>query len=456
MKYGSVLVIDDDRDILQAARLLLKQHVAQVDTQEDPSTLPALLKQTSYDVILLDMNFARGNSSGLEGLHWLEQIIKIDPSISVILITAFGDVETAVHAIKEGATDFILKPWQNERLVTTVQNALRLRSSKKEARQLRTQKQHLSEAMDSPYQVFIGESGGMRDVFETIRKVAPTDANVLVLGENGTGKELVSRAIHRQSTRTDQVFVTVDLGAVSETLFESELFGHVKGAFTDAREDRAGRFEAAHNGTLFLDEIGNLSLPLQAKLLSALQHRNITRVGSNKQRPIDVRLICATNMPLYEMSAEQKFRQDLLYRINTVEIKLPPLRDRQEDLPMLCDHFLKLYARKYKKGAMRLGAGTLKKLAAYPWPGNVRELRHAIERAIILSDAAVLQPTDFLLSAPETATSATAFESMNLQEVEKQAIRQTLRKHNGNISHAARELGLTRAALYRRLEKYGM
>lgn len=456
MKYGSVLVIDDDRDILQAARLLLKQHVAQVDTQEDPSALPALLKQTSYDVILLDMNFARGNSSGLEGLHWLEQIIKIDPSISVILITAFGDVETAVHAIKEGATDFILKPWQNERLVTTVQNALRLRSSKKEARQLRTQKQHLSEAMDSPYQVFIGESGGMRHVFETIRKVAPTDANVLVLGENGTGKELVSRAIHRQSARTDQVFVTVDLGAVSETLFESELFGHVKGAFTDAREDRAGRFEAAHNGTLFLDEIGNLSLPLQAKLLSALQHRSITRVGSNKQRPIDVRLICATNMPLYEMAAEQKFRQDLLYRINTVEIKLPPLRDRQEDLPLLCDHFLKLYARKYKKGAMRLGAGTLKKLAAYPWPGNVRELRHAIERAIILSDAAILQPSDFLLSAPESATASTAFESMNLQEVEKQAIRQTLRKHNGNISHAARELGLTRAALYRRLEKYGM
>lgn len=456
MKYGSVLVVDDDPDILQAARLLLKQHVAQVDTLEDPSTLPELLQQTSYDAILLDMNFGRGSNSGREGLHWLEQIIKIDPSIAVILITAFGDVETAVHAIKEGATDFILKPWQNERLITTVQNALRLRSSKNEAHQLRAQKQHLSEAMDSPYQVFIGESAGMRQVFETIRKVAPTDANVLVLGENGTGKELVSRAIHRNSSRTDQVFVTVDLGAVSETLFESELFGHTKGAFTDAKEDRAGRFEAAHNGTLFLDEIGNLSSPLQAKLLSVLQHRTITRVGSNKQRPIDVRLICATNMPLYEMAADKKFRQDLLYRINTVEIKLPPLRDRQVDLPLLCEHFLKIYARKYSKGTVRLGAGTMKKLLAYPWPGNVRELRHAIERAIILSDSAVLQPTDFLLSVHEPAASTSAFETLNLQEVEKQAIRQTLRKHNGNISHAARELGLTRAALYRRLEKYGM
>ena len=310
--------------------------------------------------------------------------------------------------------------------------------------------------MDSPYQVFIGESAGMRRVFETISKVAPTDANVLVLGENGTGKELVSRAIHRQSKRVDEVFVTVDLGAVSETLFESELFGHVKGAFTDARADRAGRFEAAHNGTLFLDEIGNLSPPLQAKLLSALQNRTITRVGSNKPRPVDVRLICATNMPLYEMAAEKKFRQDLLYRINTVEINLPPLRERTDDLPLLCDHFLSLYARKYNKGAMKLGAGTLKKLAAYPWPGNVRELRHAIERAIILSDGPVLQPADFLLSAPEPAAAGPAFESLNLEEVEKQAIRQTLRKHNGNISHAARELGLTRAALYRRLEKYGM
>ena len=456
MKYGSVLVVDDDRDILQAARLLLKQHVALVDTEEDPSVLPSLLRRTSYDVILLDMNFARGSSSGREGFYWLEQIIGIDPSAQVVLITAFGDVETAVQAIKEGAADFILKPWQNERLVTTIANALKMGNSRREVQQLRAQKQLLSDALDSPFQVFLGESPAMQQVFETIRKVAPTDANVLILGENGTGKELVARAIHRQSLRQDQVLVTVDLGAVSESLFESELFGHVKGAFTDAREDRAGRFEAANKGTLFLDEIGNLSQPLQAKLLSVLQQRAVIRVGSNTPRPIDVRLICATNMPLYEMTAEQKFRQDLLYRINTVEIHLPPLRERTEDLSLLVNHFLEIYARKYQKGAMRLGAGTLKKLASYSWPGNVRELRHAIERAVILSDSSILQAPDFVLAAPQPAESDVSFDSMNLEEVEKHVIRQTLRKHNGNISHAARELGLTRAALYRRLEKYGM
>lgn len=457
MKYGTVLVVDDDPDILQAARLLLKKHVSLVETTENPSEIPKLMKHTSYDVILLDMNFARGNNSGKEGFHWLEQIVSLDPSVAVIMITAFGDVETAVHAIKEGATDFVLKPWQNDRLITTILNTLQLHQSKKEVDQLRAQKHHLSEAMDSPYKVFIGESQVMLQVFNTIRKVAPTDANVLILGENGTGKELVARAIHRQSNRSNEVFVTVDLGAVSETLFESELFGHAKGAFTDAREDRAGRFEAANEGTLFLDEIGNLSLPLQAKLLSALQNRSVIRLGTNKPRAIDVRLICATNMPLYEMSTENNFRQDLLYRINTVEIKLPPLRDRGEDLPILANHFLSVFARKYKKSAMRMGGGTIKKLASYPWPGNVRELQHAIERAVILSDSSVLQPEDFLLVSPEQAGSnELTFESYNLEEVEKHAIKQSLKKNNGNISHAARELGLTRAALYRRLEKYGL
>ena len=456
MKHGAVLVVDDDPDILQAARLLLKKHVALVETTENPKELPQLLQRMSYDVILLDMNFSRGNNTGKEGFHWLEQIIAKDPSVSVIMITAFGDVETAVQAIKEGATDFILKPWQNNRLVTTVLNALKLHQSKQEASTLRAQNKHLSEAMDSPYKVFIGESPAMRTVFATIRKVAPTDANVLILGENGTGKELVARAIHRQSNRSSEVFVTVDLGAVSETLFESELFGHAKGSFTDAREDRAGRFEAANKGSLFLDEIGNLSLPLQAKLLSALQNRSVIRLGTNKPRPIDVRLICATNMPLYDMATQNQFRQDLLYRINTVEIKLPPLRDRQEDLPLLTDHFLSMFTRKYNKPAMRIGAGTAKKLASYPWPGNVRELRHAIERAVILSDSSVLKPDDFLLTPPEQSNSENGFDSYNLEEVEKHVIKQTMRKHNGNVSHAARELGLTRAALYRRLEKYGL
>ena len=457
MKYGTVLVVDDDPDILQAARLLLKKHVALVETTKTPSELPTLMKRTSYDVILLDMNFARGNNSGREGFQWLEQIISTDPSVAVIMITAFGDVDTAVHAIKEGATDFVLKPWQNERLVTTVLNAIQLHQSRQEVGKLRTQQQHLSEAMDSPYKVFIGESPAMLNVFKTIQKVAPTDANVLILGENGTGKELVARAIHRESNRSNEVFVTVDLGAVSETLFESELFGHVKGAFTDAREDRAGRFEAANGGTLFLDEIGNLSLPLQAKLLSALQNRSIIRLGTNKPRPINLRLICATNMPLYEMAAENKFRQDLIYRINTVEIKLPPLRDRAEDLSLLVNHFLNMFGRKYNKPSMRIGNGTLKKLASYPWPGNVRELRHSIERAVILCDSPVLQPDDFLFTHPnQSSQKEPELDTYNLEEVEKHAIKKSLKKHNGNISHAARELGLTRAALYRRLEKYGL
>ncbi len=457
MKYGTVLVVDDDPDILQAARLLLKQHVVQVETEQHPEALPALLKRMSYDVILLDMNFARGNNHGREGFYWLEQITQLDPSVAVVLITAFGDVETAVRAIKKGATDFILKPWQNERLVTTVLNALRLRHARKESDQLRDKQQQLSAELDAPHQAFIGTSPAMQQVFDTIRKVAPTDANVLVLGENGTGKELVARALHRQSSRAWDVFITVDLGAVSEMLFESELFGHVKGAFTDAKADRPGRLEVASGGTLFLDEVGNLSLPLQAKLLSVLQQRAVVRVGSNTPRPIDVRLICATNMPLYEMASQQKFRQDLLYRINTVEIKLPPLRERKGDLKLLVAYFLKGYARKYQKGAVRLGGGTLKKLSAYPWPGNVRELRHAVERAIILSESPVLGPEDFLLKPPEPAPAAEpAFDTYNLEAVEKHVIRQTLRKHAGNISHAARELGLTRAALYRRMDKYGL
>ena len=457
MKQGTVLVVDDDPGILQAARLLLKKHVALIETTDDPSNLPGLLQSTSYDVILLDLNFARGNSNGEEGFYWLERILSLDASVAVIMITAYGDVETAVHAIKQGATDFILKPWQNERLVTTVLNSLQLHQSKKQTQLLKVQKRHQNEILDSPYKVFIGESQAMARVFGTIRKVAPTDANVLILGENGTGKELVARAIHRESNRSNEVFVTVDLGAVSETLFESELFGHAKGAFTDAKEDRAGRFEVAHRGTLFLDEIGNLSLTLQAKLLSVLQNRNIIRLGTNKTIPIDVRLICATNMPVYDMSKENTFRQDLLYRINTVEIVLPPLRERTEDIPLLARHFLTLFARKYKKSPMRLASNTTKKLSAYTWPGNVRELQHAIERAVILSESPVLQPEDFFLTHAEPlASKPTMIESYNLEEVEKHTIKQSLKKHNGNISKAARELGLTRAALYRRLEKYGL
>ncbi|MDZ7289246.1 MAG: sigma-54 dependent transcriptional regulator [candidate division KSB1 bacterium] len=455
-KLGKILVVDDDEDVLLAARLFLKQHVALVHTEKNPEKIPTLLKNESYDVILLDMNFTRDVSSGREGFYWLDKILEIDPAAVVVLITAYGDVEMAVRAIKAGATDFVLKPWQNEKLLATLSAAMNLRQSRIEVDQLRSRQLLLSADMDQQFQGFVGTCPAIQKVFATIQKVAKTDATVLILGENGTGKELVARELHRQSLRAKEVFVSVDMGALSETLFESELFGHVKGAFTDAKEDRAGRFEIASGGTLFLDEIGNLSLPLQAKLLTVIQNQQVTRVGSNKPRPIDVRLICATNLPIYEMVARKEFRQDLLYRINTVEIHLPPLRERVEDIPLLVDHFLAMYARKYQKPVRRLSPATLKKLEKYSWPGNVRELQHAVERAVIMSESQVLQPSDFFLTAPEGKEEALIFEDYNLEEVEKVIIQKALSKHGGNISHAAKELGLTRAALYRRLEKYGL
>ena len=373
-----------------------------------------------------------------------------------MLITAFGDVEMAVQAIKEGATDFVLKPWHNEKLLATLSAAMNLRQSREEVDQLRSRQQVLSADLDQQFHDFVGACAPMQKVFTTIQKVAQTEANVLILGENGTGKELIARELHRQSKRAQEVFISVDMGALSETLFESELFGHVKGAFTDAKEERAGRFEAASGGTLFLDEIGNLSLPLQAKLLTALQNRQIVRLGSNQSRPIDIRLICATNTPIHEMVAQKKFRQDLLYRINTVEIHVPPLRERIEDLPLLIEHFLKAYARKYQRLQPRVNAATLKKLEKYHWPGNVRELQHALERAVIMGESQVLQPTDFLLVASDNKEDGLIFDNYNLEEVEKAVIRRTISKHGGNISQAARELGLTRTSLYRRLEKYGL
>ncbi len=455
-KKGKVLIVDDDKDILQAARLFLKQHAAEVHTENSPNAIPTLLKNENYDVIILDMNFATGATSGQEGFYWLDKTLKTDPSAVVILITAFGDVGMAVRAIKEGATDFVLKPWQNEQFLATFNAAINLRFSRIEAESLRSRQRQLSADLDQPFHDFIGESKIIHDVFSTITKVAKTDANVLILGENGTGKELVARALHRQSPRTDEVFIAVDMGALSETLFESELFGHVRGAFTDAKESRAGRFEVASGGTLFLDEIGNLPLMLQAKLLGVIETRAVTRLGSNKIVPIDVRLICATNMPIHEMVANNDFRQDLLYRINTVEIQIPPLRERIEDIPLLVDHFLKIYSKKYNKTQKRVSAGTLKKLEKYRWPGNIRELQHAIERAVIMSDTSSLQPTDFLFPSPETKGDGILLDTYNLEEVEKATIRRVLSKHGGNISQASKELGLSRTSLYRRLEKYGL
>ncbi len=456
-EFGRILVVDDDEDVLQAARLLLKKRSSLVHAEKDPEQIPTLLKNHDYDVILLDMNFKQDVSSGREGFFWLDRILELDPSAVVVLITAFGDVAMAVRAIKEGATDFVLKPWSNDRLLATLSSATRLRASRLEADRLRARQQQLGEDLDHDYQEFVGASTVMLKVFSTIDKVAKTDANVLVLGENGTGKELVARALHRKSNRSKEVFVAVDVGAIPETLFESELFGHTKGAFTDAKDDRAGRFEVASGGTLFLDEIGNLSQTQQAKLLTVLQRREVIRVGSNTPRPIDVRLICATNMPIYDMIREGSFRQDLLYRINTVEIRIPPLRERPEDIAPLIDHFLDMYARKYQKHLKGVNPSVIRRMEKYNWPGNVRELQHMVERAIIMADSSILQPEDFFFATNGRGDEdGVVFDNLNLEDVEKLVIRKALEKYEGNITRAAEELGLTRASLYRRLDKYGI
>jgi DNA-binding NtrC family response regulator len=452
-----VLIVDDDRDVLLAAKLFLKQHIEILHTEERPENIPNLLNNESYDLILLDMNFAPDATSGKEGFYWLNKILELDPSAVVILITGYGDIELAVQGIKEGATNFLLKPWENKKLLATIKTSLQLRQSKVELQDLRTKQKVLMADQNQAFGTIIGKSPAMDKLMATTLKVAATDANVLILGENGTGKELIARAIHRDSKRRDEVFISVDLGAITETLFESELFGFKKGAFTDAKEDRAGRFEAANKGTIFLDEIGNLSLSLQSKLLSVLQNRTVVRLGTNKEIPIDIRLICATNMPLYQMVKEGKFRQDLLYRINTVEIHVPSLRERTEDIPLLIDHFLDIYCKKYKLPVKRVSEETLARLKKHSWPGNIRELQHAVERAVIMSESHILQPHDFFLSSmdddkPESINVG----NMNLEETEKILIRKVIDKHGGNISKAAKELGLTRASLYRRIEKHGL
>lgn len=458
-KTGRILIVDDNEDLLKAAKIFLKRHFQQVDLEKKPEAIPTLLNNENYDVILLDMNFTKDVSSGKEGYYWLEKILEIDPSAVVVLITAYGDVQMAVKAIKAGATDFVLKPWENEKLLATLFSAMRLRETRLEVEDLRTRQKEINLQINSKYHDIIGQSAAIHKVFETIDRVAATDANVLILGENGTGKELVARAIHKNSGRKDQVFVNVDLGSVSETLFESELFGHKKGAFTDAKEDRSGRFEVANGGTLFLDEIGNLSMPLQAKLLTVLQNRRVSRVGSNKETNIDIRLVCATNMPLYDMVKENKFRQDLLYRINTIEVELPPLRDRLEDIPLLADHFLEHYSKKYNKSVSKISDAAISRMQKHSWPGNIREIQHAIERAVIMSNSQVLQPEDFNLNAqPQTSMDGdnVMLDQFKLEDVEKILIRKVLKKYNGNITQAASELGLTRSSLYRRLEKYGL
>ncbi len=452
-----LLVVDDDQDVLLAAKLFLKQHFTIVHTEKEPENISNLLANENYDVILLDMNFSKDATSGKEGFHWLNIILEIDPAAVVIFITGYGDIELAVQGIKMGATNFLLKPWENKKLLATITANLKVRESKKELEDLRSKHKILIADQAQSYSEMIGSSPAMIQVLSAAQKVAITDANVLILGENGTGKELVARAIHRASKRKDEVFISVDLGAISESLFESELFGFKKGAFTDAKEDRAGRFEAANKGTIFLDEIGNLTLGLQSKLLSVLQNRKVVRIGSNKEIPIDIRLICATNMPLYQMVNENKFRQDLLYRINTVEVKVPPLRERLEDLPALVDHFLDIYCKKYKMPKKRLNPSTMKRLEKHAWPGNIRELQHSVERAVIMSESNVLEPNDFFLSNMDDKNrSENTPTTFNLEDTEKMLIRKVIDKHGGNISKAAKELGLTRASLYRRIEKYDL
>jgi len=453
---GSILIIDDDKDVLQAAKLYLKQHFKKVDTERDPRIIPDRLENTEYDVILLDMNFTEDVSSGKEGFKWLQKIQDIDSSIAVVLITAYGNVEKAVKAVKMGATDFVLKPWQNEKLLGTTNSALSLAESRREANTLRSRQKQINAQIDQNYQDIVGQSEVMNRVFETIEKVAKTPANVLITGENGTGKELVARALHRRSGRSDEVFINVDIGAISENLFESELFGHTKGAFTDAKEARPGRFEVADGGTLFLDEIGNLPLALQSKLLSAIESLKVTRLGSNEPVNVDIRLICATNESIEYLSDENQFRQDLLYRINTIHIKVPALRERKEDIVLLTRHFIDKYSQKYDKHITTVTDTVLGELKKYRWPGNVRELEHAVERAVIMADSAVLHTDDFLLSQPKSADDAPDIENYNLETVEQTVIQKALDKFDGNISKSAEELGISRAALYRRMEKYDL
>jgi len=446
LKDAKILVIDDDADVLTALRLLLKPFVAEIAVEKNPGNLSALLSGNKFDVIILDMNFNGLVNTGNEGIFWLNKVKETAPETDVILITAYGDIDLAIRSLKEGASDFIVKPWQNQKVIESLREMLQ--NHKKHG--LKSAKPSVSGTK------IVGESEELQQVFAKVKKVAPTDANILILGENGTGKDLIAKAIHESSIRKTKPFVKVDVGALTSTLFESELFGYKKGAFTDAREDRKGRFEAAQGGTLFLDEIGNISLRQQARLLTVLQNRHITPLGSNEVIPIDIRLICATNLDISELSDESKFRKDLIYRINTVDFLMPPLRERGTDITLLAKHFLDIYAEKYSKGPFKLDPTFIKKLKDHTFPGNVRELQFVVERTVIMADATLLKETDLSFSAIQNNSISTAIDDMRLETVEKNTILKVIDKNKGNISRSAKELGITRAALYRRLEKYDL
>lgn len=457
---ASILIVDDDEDILTAGRLLLRRRFGEVITCRRPEEVPDLLDKYAFDAVMLDMNFGPGESSGRQGLEWLERILQLDPQMVVVMITAHGGVDTVVEAMKRGATDFVAKPWQNEKVIATISAAVELHRSRVETESLRGANRVLVEAATAGGSAIVSESPEMQEVLSLVARAAPTDANVLILGENGTGKELIAREIHRQSLRSDQVFLSVDIGSISESLFESELFGHKKGAFTGANDDRLGRFQAASGGTLFLDEVGNLPLHLQAKLLGALEQRKVTPVGSDKSQEVDVRIIAATNVAAEVLRDAGRFRPDLLFRLNTVEITLPPLRERRDDILPIAHHYAEIYSRKYGHSVKTFSRAAENALLNYDWPGNVRALRHAIERAVILTSDHILEPGDLqlietgLLPAAPAATPIPTV--LNLDQMEKDTISKALLKHGFNISHAAKELGLTRASLYRRMEKHGL
>lgn len=447
-KQGTILVVDDNKSILKALHILLEKYFAQVLAISSPNLIPTTLREQNIDVVLLDMNFSAGINTGNEGLYWLAQIKKSNPAIQVVLFTAYADIDLAVRGIKEGAADFIVKPWTNDKLIATLLSAYNLGKSKQEVKYLKEVKQELSAETN----IFWGDSEAMQHVRSLVEKVAETDANILLTGENGTGKEVLAHEIHRLSSRSRELMITVDMGALTETLFESELFGHVKGAFTDAHSDRVGKFEVARGGTLFLDEIGNLSYHLQGKLLSAIQSRSIVRVGSNKPIPTDIRLICATNRNLLDMVSKELFRKDLLYRINTIHVEIPPLRKRRRDILPLATMFLQKYAAKYNKPGMGIDESAARKLEEYPWYGNIRELQHTIEKAVIISDSADIRPESLHISLQENGAAAET--ASTLEEMERNMIRNAILSHGNNMSAVASQLGITRQTLYNKIKKY--
>jgi len=454
-KEGAVLIVDDNEELLIAYEIFLAPHFQTIKTLSNPNTISSAMSSATYDVILLDMNYSAGINSGNEGFYWLNRILEMDSDASIILITAFGDVEQAIRAIREGASDFVLKSWDREKILSTILGAYQLRCSKLEIRNLKSKQQHLIDHSNLDYDFCKGKNQLMQDLLRTVEKVAPTDANILILGENGTGKEVLAREIHAKSMRSREIFVSIDVGSIAENVFESELFGHMKGSFTDAVEDKPGRIEIASGGTLFLDEIGNLPLSLQTKLLSVIEKKEVTRVGSTQVKPVDVRLICATNANLYQQCEEGHFREDLLYRINNIQMELPPLRERPEDIPQLVTFFLKKFADKYHKPGLQVSKHAMHLLSKYSWNGNIRELRNVVEKAVLLGEGPLLKPSDFV-SNSGSAKKQIELQEFNLKENEKMLIMKALKAFGNNKKLTARELGINRTTLYNKLRKHGI